>query len=112
MMACGKFDSVITVTRFSFPIQRALKINNERLSMIQPENLNKRSQDLDPTYHESGQFWWIATQALMERKTVLGDRTGAVVLEEGETQDIDTEEDWAMAELKYRSRMHQPGARC
>ncbi len=52
-------DSVIPVVRFGYPIQRALMIESGRLLMIWPENLNKRSQDIMPSFHDVGQFYWL-----------------------------------------------------
>lgn len=94
-------DSVVPVTRFSYPIQRALKIENEQLVMFWPENYNVRSQDLEPAYHDSGQFYWMKSQSLLEQKKLFARHTVPLVIPESEVQDIDTEEDWKTAEVKY-----------
>jgi N-acylneuraminate cytidylyltransferase len=94
-------DSVIPVVRFSYPIQRALKIENHRLSMIWPENLNARSQDLMPAYHDSGQFYFLNVRSFMEQKKLFSEHTVPMEVPETEVQDIDTEEDWKIAEMKY-----------
>jgi N-acylneuraminate cytidylyltransferase len=96
------YDSVYTLIRFSYPVQRALKIEDGRISMIQPENFNKHSQDLSPTYHDSGQFYWMKTNRFLEQKSFLTTNTGALILSDIESQDIDNEEDWQIAEIKYR----------
>lgn len=96
------YDAVFPVVRFSYPIQRALRIENGRVSMLQPENFLKRSQDLEPAYHDSGQFYWMKVPAFMQEKRFFAQNAGAIILSESEAQDIDTEEDWKMAELKYR----------
>lgn len=98
----SKFESVFPVVRFSSPIQRALKIDNNKVSMICPENYKKRSQDLLPAYHDSGQFYWMRTNAFFKYKTLWTENTGAIELMEKETQDIDTIKDWEIAELKYK----------
>ena len=98
-----KYDSVTPVIKFSYPIQRALQLNEEnRLSMMYPENLNKRSQDLVPAYHDSGQFYWGRTDAFMKERTFFMKNGGAIVIPENEGQDIDTVEDWRLAEMKYK----------
>ncbi len=91
------FDSVRPVVRFSFPIQRAfrMKDNNEVVPMF-PELFMKRSQDLEPAFHDSGQFYWIRGG-----KDLSGNK-GAFEIPELEAQDIDNEDDWKMAELKYK----------
>lgn len=98
----GNFDSVIPVLRFSFPIQRAFVIKNNILSMCNPEHLLTRSQDLEPTFHDSGQFYWIKKEALLKNKTILTNNTGYIELSELEVQDIDNEEDWKIAEFKFK----------
>lgn len=95
-------DAVIPVVRFSYPIQRALKIENGALQMIWPEHLNARSQDLTPAYHDAGQFYWVRVASFLEQKVLFARNTVALELPESEAQDIDTEEDWKLAEMKYR----------
>lgn len=95
-------DSVLPVVRFSYPIQRALKIENERLSMIWPENLNARSQDLMPAYHDVGQFYWLKVESFLKERVLFGKHTVPIEVPESEVQDIDNEEDWKIAEMKYR----------
>ena len=95
-------DSVVPVVRFNYPIQRALRIGNGNLEMICPENRNVRSQDLEPTYHDSGQFYWMRTSRFLMQRKFFAKKTAPMELSEWEVQDIDTEEDWAMAEIKYR----------
>jgi hypothetical protein len=70
--------------------------------MVSPEHYQSRSQDLEPIYHDSGQFYWMRTGALKKEMRFFAERTAALVLSEIEVQDIDSEEDWQMAELKYR----------
>jgi len=94
--------SVMPLVRFSYPIQRALKIKDGLISMFQPEHLNSRSQDLEPAYHDAGQFYWFRTAEFMRSKNIIGMQTAGLILPESQVQDIDTEEDWALAELKYR----------
>jgi N-acylneuraminate cytidylyltransferase len=95
------FESVVPVVRFSYPIQRSLQLTGGRASLVWPEFADARSQDLPPRYHDSGQFYWMRTAPFLEQGTLFASRCGAIVLPEEEVQDIDTEEDWALAELKY-----------
>jgi N-acylneuraminate cytidylyltransferase len=99
------YDSVLTVAGFAYPIFRALQIDNSKVSMIWPENYSKRSQDLPAAFHDAGQFYWISVKKFMENKLFFTDKTGAVILSEMEVQDIDTEEDWKIAEMKYQYRI-------
>ncbi|MDR2409285.1 MAG: pseudaminic acid cytidylyltransferase [Bacteroidales bacterium] len=99
----NKYQSVYPVVAFSYPILRSLKMDGQGyLSMNWPEYLNTRSQDLKPAYHDSGTFYWVKTKALLEYKTIITPQTGGIVVDEITVQDIDTETDWTLAELKYR----------
>jgi N-acylneuraminate cytidylyltransferase len=69
--------------------------------MIWPENMHKRSQDLPSTYHDSGQFYWLKVDAFLEQKKLFMSNSAALEVPESETQDIDNEEDWRIAEMKY-----------
>lgn len=95
-------DSAIPVVRFSYPIQRALKIEDGRLLMIWPENLNKRSQDLMSAYHDAGQFYWLKVDNFLKQRRLFTENTCPIEVPESEVQDIDNEGDWKMAEMKYK----------
>jgi pseudaminic acid cytidylyltransferase len=94
-------DSVIPVTAFSFPIWRAVMIQNEKLQFAWPENALKRSQDLPPAYHDCGQFYFFNAVRFLQTKKLITDNTVPIIIPESEVQDIDNPEDWKMAEIKY-----------
>lgn len=102
LLKTGEFDSVFPVMQYSYPIQRSLQIEKGKVSMIWPENLNKRSQDLPASYHDSGQFYWMKTETFYLQKKLFTENSGAIVLSEMEAHDIDTPEDWKVAEMKYK----------
>ena len=70
--------------------------------MMWPKYLNSRSQDLKPAYHDSGSFYWVKSNSLIEQETLFCNNGSAIVLPETEIQDIDNETDWKLAELKYK----------
>jgi len=99
----GNFDCVFPVLPFSFPIQRALKLDAEhKIGMFYPEHLTTRSQDLEKAYHDCGQFYFFSPKALLEKRKLYTDHTAAIVLNEMQAHDIDNEEDWKVAEFKYQ----------
>lgn len=102
LMIEKNYNSVYPVCAFSYPIQRSLRISNDKISMLWTENLTKRSQDLEPCYHDAGQFYWVKTEYFLNEKKILSDNTGAIIISELEVQDIDNETDWKLAELKYK----------
>ena len=97
----GNFDSVFSVLRYSFPIQRALKVEEGKVSMFYPEFMESRSQDLEPSFHDAGQFYWFKPTLLEEQKKLWTNNTGKIEIDELNAQDIDNETDWKLAELKY-----------
>lgn len=94
-------DSLLPITRFSFPIWRSLKMENDLISFNWPENALRRSQDLAPSYHDCGQFYFLKTEAFRHTGALISAHTAAIEMPESEVQDIDNEEDWKMAEMKY-----------
>ena len=101
MLTSSGADSVIPVTSFSFPILRSLKIENNKLAFNWPEHMYTRSQDLAPAYHDCGQFYALNTKAFLSTKKMLTENTIPLIMPESEVQDIDNEEDWKLAEIKY-----------
>lgn len=98
----GGFDVIMPVVAFSYTIWRSLcRGEDGRISLNFPENLHARSQDLPMAYHDAGQWYWFRTGAFLRDGVLMGPNTGSIVLPELRVQDIDTENDWALAELKH-----------
>lgn len=94
----------ISVTSYSFPIQRAIKIiDDEKIIMIYPENFNKRSQDLEETFHDAGQFCWGKSSAWLKEKVSFAEHTVPVIIPRYKVQDIDNKEDWEKAVIMFKS---------
>ena len=98
---------VFSVLRFSGPVQRGFKLNEKgQPRMLWPEQFNTRSQDLPPVYHDAGQFYWGRNEMFRTREGSLFEveNTGVMVLDSREVVDIDTEEDWRLAEQMFQLR--------
>ena len=94
-----KCDYVVSVTSYAFPIQRALKINDDgKVEMFFPSNFKTRSQDLEESFHDAGQFTWGKTQIWLKGKPSFLANSFAIRLPMDRVQDIDTFEDWQRAE--------------
>lgn len=102
-------DSVMPVVAFSFPPMRGMHMRDGMLSYCHPECATMRSQDLETIYHDCGQFYCIKTDVLQRTGSLVTGRTRAMVLPEREVQDIDTLEDWELAEMKYRRMEESDG---
>lgn len=97
------FDCVFSVQKYDFPIQRAMRKNNlGGIELINENNKNKRSQDLISTFHDAGQFYSFSVKKFIENQSLWTDNTSFIELNALEAQDIDTEMDWKIAELKYK----------
>ena len=94
-------DCVLPVVKYGYPIQRSLKIENNLIKMIWPENYLSRSQDLESIYHDCGQFYFMKTSSLLEQKKLFAEHTIPYEVSELEVQDIDNEIDWKLAEIKF-----------
>lgn len=95
-------DALVPVVRFSFPPQRGFVIREGNLRFQFPEFALSRSQDLEPVYHDCGQFYMFRTASFAREKKLVMTDTLAYVISETEVQDIDNEEDWIIAEEKYK----------
>ena len=96
-------DSVMPVVPFSFPPQRCMVLNEAgELHMKWPEYAQTRSQDLEPYYHDCGQFYCCRTDLFLQYKTTDLPHMMPMIMSELEVQDIDNPDDWEIAELKYQ----------
>lgn len=95
-------DSLVPCIRFSYPVQRCLRIKDGFLSMREPEHIHSRSQDLEPMFHDSGLFYWMKNDVFLKEKEIFCKKACLFEIEESKCQDIDTNEDWKIAEMKYK----------
>jgi pseudaminic acid cytidylyltransferase len=97
------FDTVLSVLPFDFPIQRAVRLDAaQQVSFFQEQYVNTRSQDLERAYHDAGQFYCLSVPEFKIQQKIWTTKTGGIVLNPTHAQDIDTLEDWEIAELKYK----------
>jgi N-acylneuraminate cytidylyltransferase len=99
--ACNA-DTLIPVVPFSYPPQRAMIMKEGRLVFEYPQYLDSRSQDLEPHYHDAGQFVVFRTEKFKANKKLMVGDILPMVISEMEVQDIDNQTDWEIAEMKYR----------
>ncbi len=95
-------DSVMPVTAFSFPPQRGVFIRRDRMVPVNAAGMEKRSQDLESIYHDCGQFYWLKVDNFMSTHELLTTNTVPFLVSETEVQDIDNEDDWVLAEIKFK----------
>lgn len=94
----SEFSTIVPVVQYSYPILRAFKMDKDgAISYNWPEYAKSRSQDLPNAYHDSGTFYWNKIKLWKSGNIV----RGGIVVNEETVQDIDTDRDWRMAEIKY-----------
>jgi pseudaminic acid cytidylyltransferase len=97
-----KLDYVFTAAGYAYPIQRALRERGDgRCEMMWPEHRQTRSQDLEPAFHDAGQFYFGRRDAWLQQRPIFSPESRMLVVPHYRVQDIDTEEDWARAELIF-----------
>lgn len=101
-----------SVTNYSFPIQRALKLTEVgRVAMFHPEHADTRSQDLEEAYHDAGQFYWGTRDAWLAARAIYAEHSVPVMQPAYRVQDIDTPSDWDRAVLMFEAlRLHEKAA--
>ena len=93
------FSCVYPVVQFGYPIWRCLDLAEDgTITRHWPEYENSRSQDLPKEYHDTGTFYWYKTKEWLSGNI----KVGGIEVNETTIQDIDTETDWKLAEMKYR----------
>jgi len=97
-------EYVISATSYPYPIQRGIRITNkDRVEMLEPNYALTRSQDLEPVYHDAGQFYWGKASAFLSETTIISPSSSAILIPQYRVQDIDTVEDWLNAEIMYHA---------
>lgn len=100
---------LVPVLRYSHPAQRALSLNpRAMLEPLFPEWLASRSQDLAPSFHDAGQWYWFHTRAVETAIPILGPHSAGFEVSELEAQDLDNEIDWKLAEMKFKIHEDRP----
>lgn len=97
------WDYAFSASRYPHPVFRAFtRSATEELAMLMPAHYDTRSQDLPEAWHDAAQFYWGKRDAWLEQRMLFGPRSAVVELPRWRVQDIDTPEDWEMAEILYR----------
>lgn len=99
---CDAF--VLAVTEFRFPVQRALRRDGAgKVRMFEPEQFTTRSQDLEPAWHDAGQFYLARTATWLTEDMIFQSGSIGIALPTSRVQDIDTLDDWEHAELMFEA---------
>lgn len=94
---------VFSCATFGFPVQRALHRAGDGVEPLFPQFTASRSQDLDNAFHDAGQFYWGRPEAFERQLPIFARHSRPHFVPRHRVQDIDTVEDWARAELLFRT---------
>ena len=104
----GSFRRAFLAARFSYPVQRGFTIEEDGgPRMLFPDRLDTRSQDLAPVFHDAGQFYLHRLDDPRPEEAlapVLTSEALPIVVPAGDALDIDSEEDWRLAEEVFLAR--------
>ncbi len=95
------YDSVIPITQFQSPIQRAIRIENNKIKFINPKFITYRSQDFEKKYFDSGQFYFFKPNVILKSRKIIVENSGFIIMNINIVEDINTIENWMSAETKY-----------
>lgn len=95
-------EFVYPVVEYAHPIQRAMrKLSSGQMQFLDASNEMTRTQDLEKTYHDAGQFYWGKKDAWINEKKMHSDGVG-MPIENWRVVDIDNHDDWKRAEILYK----------
>ncbi len=104
LLAQQQADVVFPVIRYGHPIQRALKLDAAgKISSFLDGYAQARTQDLESAFHDAGMFYFFDVARFEETRSLRTENTIAIEIDENHAQDIDSESDWQLAELKYQN---------
>lgn len=101
-------DFVYPVTDYAHPIQRAMRRSPAgKMSLYSPQFEMTRTQDLEKSFHDAGQFYWGKSSAWLEHKKMHTAGLG-MPIPHWRVVDIDSEDDWRRAELLFQALQASP----
>jgi len=93
-------EMMVSVCEYPHPLQRSFWLANGSISGCVKQEQN--TQDCGVHYHDAGQFYIATAKRWLSGEPILSDGAKPWILPRHEAVDIDTEEDWRLAELIYR----------
>jgi len=86
--------------------QRFFTLNSSNsVSMLLPEFALTRTQDLQQTFYDAGQFYWGKKSAWLDKRPIFDSLSTIVEMSREDAIDIDTFSHWKLAEDLYSARI-------
>ena len=105
------YHCALAVSRYSHPIERALVFDPAgKIQYINEDKANTRTQDCIAAYHDIGLFYWLRVAPFLALETpgFAPLAKTAIIVAPNKAMDIDTEEDWALAEQMMQRNTQKP----
>lgn len=92
-------EFVYPVTGYVHPVQRAMRqLESGQMEFIDAASELTRTQDLEETFHDAGQFYWGKATAWLAQKKMHSGGLG-MIIPNWRVVDIDNLDDWKRAEI-------------
>ncbi len=98
----SNFDSLIGITKYDYPVLRALKTKNNKIKFVWPSYKNKRSQEITDLYHDCGYFYFFNIEKFIKTKKLISNNTGFFEIPRFKAIDIDDEIDLKIAKKLFK----------
>lgn len=93
----------ISVTSYAFPIYRSIKLEeDDSIAMNFTDQEKYRTQDYPEAYHDAAQFYWGRPDSYYRENRFFTNASVGVRIPRSQVQDIDTEDDWILAEALFK----------
>ena len=98
---------IFSATNYCHPIERSFSIDKKGIAHMNfPNKFNERSQDLESAFHDAAQFYIAKTNTWLEKENIFDDGV-PLLIQKWKSIDIDTYEDWEMAEIIYDLKVNK-----
>lgn len=92
---------IFSVCEYSTNPLRSFFVKNDKIQMLADKFVESRSQDLDKLYYDAGQFYFGSAENFLAKKPIFSEDSMIVEIPQIFAMDINTMQDWEIAELKY-----------
>ena len=99
----SNFDSLIGITKYDYPVLRALKTRNNKVKFVWPLYKNKRSQETPDLYHDCGYFYFFNIEKFIKTKKLISNNTGFFEIPRFKAIDIDDQIDLKIAKKLFKN---------
>ena len=92
-----KWSFVISSQKYSTQIERAFRMINNKILLVDKKKFLMNSQNLKDFYYDAGQFYWGTAKSWYSKNMIYNNRSTIYQLEKYQSVDINTLEDWRFA---------------